>query len=336
MDRQLLPLRYRIFAPQAARIAFFISLLALLMQPSTTLLLRGHLPGASLAAPAATVEKELADAQALIAKGKLNDARNILERARLNAGGSGVTTRINRLSARIIAIEDSLVKVNLEILRTKGADAAFEFMQEVVWSYGVSKEKLDLIENTILNEAPAVQETQERDDLEYALKLLATNQPMDPAIDPYIVKTAEMLMQARADSIAKAKQAVVAQEVATTPAVTPAPAVGAKKADTVIPPDSAAEAPVKKAEPVATVPEPAVEKVAEPVREEATVQPKEEPVTTVAVVTPPPKPKPTPVKKIQKPEEYVSPALQARAKATKEYLKKLKANQQVAQKNVVE
>jgi hypothetical protein len=333
MNRPLNRPTYRSLIVTTAETAVRLVLLSLLFLPLST-----FQTGSCFAAPVSTIEKDLAEAQTSIAKGKLTDARKALEKARVNEGSAAHTARIDKLNSRIIALEDSLVAMNLDILRKKGADAAFEYMQEVVWPYGVSREKLDQIETTILNEAPAVQETQERDDLDYALKLLETKQPMDPAIDPYIVKTAQMLLQARADSIAGAQQAAAVEQKTAPVAETPAVIEKPQAAEEDLPGYEKPAEPVEKTiEPVVAVPEPPVEKVVEPVITTPAVQPAEEPAEKVAMVTPAPKrTTPTAVKKVQKPEEYISPALQARANATKEFLKKLKANQQTAQNNVVE
>jgi hypothetical protein len=289
-----------------------------------------------------SIETDLANAKVLFSKGKLQDARNTLASAEQkiksgSADAASLTSRIRKLGDRITAKEDSLVAVNLEILRTQGAEPAFQYMQDVVWAHGISREKLDNIENTILNEAPAVNQTQERDDLAYAVKQLETNAPLDPSIDPYIRKTAEMLVQARADSIKRAEQAGIAQPGAAQTPSTPDPVIEEKQQ--VHPPELLEPKPVKKpvitAEPPAPVPPvaPPEEPAAVP---EATPPAVEPPAPVVNAVTPPPK-KVTPAPaKPKKPEEYTSPALLARAEATRQALKKLKANQVIAQNNVVE
>jgi outer membrane biosynthesis protein TonB len=330
-------------------VLFFISkslVVALLFFLAAPIMIGGD----PLAAPAGTVDKELADAKSLFQKGKLQDAREALARAQQHMEGLSGTaastygSKMQKLSASITAFEDSLVKVNLDILRRHGADSAFQYMQDVVWTYGVSKEKLDLIENTILNEAPAVNEAQERDDVAYALKLLESNQPMDPSIDPYIVKTAKMILLARADSLKKeqmagTEQSTPAVEAVETPqAATQSAAQRAETAPEASIPQPAAEQPATAGEPPQTTaaPEPQ-EPVVEPaVEAEPAVEPKPaEPARVATAITPEPR-RTRPADKPKKPEEYTSPALLARAQATKEYLKKLKANQVTAQKNVVE
>jgi hypothetical protein len=313
--------------PQA--IALFFFLVASLMS------------GASLmAAPASEIDKEISSTKSFIAQGKLQGAREALARAQqLMSGLSGVAasgyrSKMEKLSASIVSMEDSLVNVNLEILRRHGADSAFQYMQDVVWACGVTKEKLDRIEATILSEAPTVNQAQERDDVTYALKLLESNQPMDTSLDPYIVKTAQMLFQTRSDSLKKA-QAVATPEQPTT-----------ETAQTIQEPVKKEAHPVAKTEPVKPAPEPVTEQPSRPA--EAAV-----PSSTVSAVAPvaetkpvvpqqaaaeiTPEPKKTPaVERPKKPEEYTSPALLARAQATREYLKKLKVNQTIAQNNVVE
>jgi hypothetical protein len=277
------------------------------------------LGGANLAAaPGSEIDQELASAKSALLKGKLQDARDALGRAQQQMAGlggdaaSGYGLKLQKLSASIAAREDSLVNVNLEILRRHGADSAFQYMQDVVWANGVSKEKLDQIENTILNEPPKVNEAKEQDEVAHAVQLLENNKPMDPSIDPYIAKTAEMILQSRADSLKKF-QATAEEQPAEERVITPQPI-----------PEPVVEQPPKPAEPI--VPSPAVSTV-EPVADQ-----KPAPVATVII----PEPKRTrPADKPKKPEEYTSPALLARAEASKEYLKKFKADQAIAQNDVV-
>ena len=309
---------------------------ALLFSIAAPVMIGGH----PMAAPVSTIDKELADAKSLFKKGKLQDAREALARAQQQMEGlngtaaSAYGSKVQKLSASITAFEDSLVNVNLEILRRHGTDSAFQYMQDVVWAYGVSKEKLDQIENTILNEPPKVNEAKERDDVTYALKLLESNQPMDPSIDPYIVKTAQMLLQARSDSLKKAQAVAVAEQQTTEAAQTPQEPVEqeAQPVTTVEPvkpaPEPVTQQPSKPVE--AAVPSPAVS-TAGPLAETKT----EEPQQTAAAIIPEPK-KTRAAERPKKPEEYTSPALLARAQASKDYLKKFKADQAVAQNNVVE
>jgi hypothetical protein len=201
-------------------------------------------------------------------------------------------------------------------------------MQEVVWTYGVSREKMDQIENTILNEAPAVNAAQERDDMARAIQLLEANKPMDPSIDPYIVKTAQMVFQARADSIKKAQAAAVSEQLATAPVLSPEPEMEQK------PPIAVEPEPIP--ETVVEQPETQTERAVPTPLDTQPAAIKTEPPQQVAVeIIPQPK-KSLPSERPKKPEEYTSPALLARAEATKEHLKKLKANQTAAQSKVVE
>jgi hypothetical protein len=295
-------------------------------------LVASPMSGATQAAPANAIDKEISSTKSFITQGTLQNAREALDRAQqLMTGLSGVAasgyrSTVEKLTAAIVAKEDSLVNVNLEILRRHGADSAFQYMQDVVWTSGVTKEKLETIETTILSEAPAVNEAQERDDVTYALKLLESSQPMDSTLDPYIVKTAQMLFQSQSDSLKKA-QDVSAPVQSTEAAQTPRKSVQEKAP------------PVTKAEPVEIAPQPVSEELSRPA-EAAVPTPvaetkarEQKPVA--AEITPEPKKTPA-ADRSKKPEEYTSPALLARAQATRDYLKKLKANQTIAQNNVVE
>jgi hypothetical protein len=302
-------------------------------------LVASPMSGATQAAPANAIDKEISSTKSFIAQGKLQNAREALDRAQqLMAGLSGVAasgyrSKVEKLTASIVAKEDSLVNVNLEILRRHGADSAFQYMQDVAWASGVTKEKLETIETTILSEAPAVNEAQERDDVTYALKLLESSQPMDSTLDPYIVKTAQMLFQTQSDSLKKVQDVsapVQSTEAAQTPRRTAqekAPRV-TKAEPAEIAPEPISEGSARPAE--AAVPTPVAGTV-EPVAETKTMEQK----PIAADITP--EPKKTPVAdRPKKPEEYTSPALLARAQATRDYLKKLKVNQTIAQNNVVE
>jgi hypothetical protein len=322
-------------------IKMFMSFCTLPLVAAVFLLCAAPFAGADLAAaPAGAIDKEIVSAKSFISQGKLQDARDALSRAQQSmadlsgATASGYGAKIQKLSAAIAAKEDSLVNVNLEILRHDGADAAFQYMQEVVWAYGVSREKMDLIENTILNEAPAVNAAQERDDMARAVQLLEANKPMDPSIDPYIVKTAQMMLQARADSIQKAQAAAVSEQTAMAPVTTPEEAIEPKPSLAVEPEpampisEPEIEQPAKPSE--AAVPVPVETNIGQP-----TAYGTEQPQQVAAVIVPQPR-KSLPSDRPKKPEEYTSPALLARAEATKEYLKKLKVNQLAAQNKVVE
>ncbi|MBN2038371.1 MAG: hypothetical protein JW768_16645 [Chitinispirillaceae bacterium] len=296
----------------------------------------------------AAIEKQLSSAETLIAEGSLQEAHEAIDRAKLlmnelsGPQSAPYNALIRKLLASISAVEDSLVKINIEILRKHGGDSAFQYMQDVVWAYGISKEKLEKIESTILEEASTVNVEQERDDVAYALSLLESNKPMDSSIDPYIVKTAQMLMQARADSI---KRATEAKKPASEAKEVPAPEKDAGTAKEAKEPAKGKEPPEK----VAVMSEKKEDKpLVAPEKKEQDVAPSKQPEERVAkkqVAEPDKKPKPkaivpeprksTKTVTKKKPEEYTSPALLARAEATRNYLKKLKENQKSAQRTVV-
>jgi hypothetical protein len=113
--------------------------------------------------------------------------------------------------------EDSLVTRTIEILHTQGIDQSLQFMQNNLRLLGVSESKLNSVEKKILDEAPEIKQTQERQAIARALKVLESRQVPDKSFDPYIVKTAQRIIQARADSVkrvedAQKRKAIEAQE----------------------------------------------------------------------------------------------------------------------------
>ena len=305
------------------------------------------LPPAEVSAKKAALEKDIAKTFKLLSQTKLQEARDAvlgIEASLIQIRGSltkqeatPYDLRIDKIKTAIAQKEDSLVNKNLEILRIQGTDAAFEFMQDVAWKQGVSREKLDMIETSILGEAPAIEQKKESATLDRTVQQLENNQPTDPGVDPYILKTAQMIVQARADSVSRLQESQAPEEK------TPAQVAVAPVAEQTEPPEPVLEpqsAVQKKPAPVTAAtptPEPAVSP------EPAAVIPPPKAEEQVATVTPAPTPAP-PVPKpplpqpqtVQKPEEYTSPAIAARIKANQEFIKQNKANKEKAQKLVVE
>lgn len=60
---------------------------------------------------------------------------------------------LNRCELDLCRLEDSLVRLNLDILKTKGADAANQFLEKVLRRAGVSHEKVARVDQAILGAA---------------------------------------------------------------------------------------------------------------------------------------------------------------------------------------
>lgn len=121
--------------------------------------------------------------------------------------------KIDNVVTRIGAKEDSLIKVTMNILNSKGVDMALEFLQNDLRMFGVSEKKTSATEKTILEEAPKIQQALERQAIDRAVKALQSGQPLDPDMDPYIIKTAERIIKAHTDSIAAIENAKARKEL---------------------------------------------------------------------------------------------------------------------------
>jgi hypothetical protein len=126
-------------------------------------------------------------------------------------------SKVDKAIKTIAFKEDSLVTRTIEILHTQGIDQSLQFMQNNLRLHGVSESKLNSVEKKILDEAPEIKQTQEREAIARALKVLERGQVPDKSFDPYIVKTAQRIILARADSVkriedAKKRKVMEAQE----------------------------------------------------------------------------------------------------------------------------
>jgi hypothetical protein len=171
----------------------------------------------------AGLEKDFAQADQYLNQTKLQNARSQGELLahKLKQMKNDLTkdeaasyqTRIDNVTTRIGAKEDSLIKVTMDILHTKGVDPALAYLQNDLRMIGVSEKKTGPAEKTILEEAPKIQQSLEHQAIERALKALQSGTPLDPDVDPYIVKTAERIIKAHTDSIAAVENAKARKEL---------------------------------------------------------------------------------------------------------------------------
>lgn len=106
------------------------------------------------------IKKEVARAEQLLARMRLGETRSVLQVAnwRLNdirsyipeRDGAPVALALMRLSKDLGGCEDSLVRENISILRTKGVDNANRYLQSVLRAAGVSNEKMAGVDQMIL------------------------------------------------------------------------------------------------------------------------------------------------------------------------------------------
>ena len=106
------------------------------------------------------VRSETARAAALFGQNKIGEARTVMTMANdrladirnyLEPGDAqALAGALAQLERAVNQREDSLVRVNMDILKTKGVDAADNYLQKVVLSYGVSREKAGQVDQAIL------------------------------------------------------------------------------------------------------------------------------------------------------------------------------------------
>ncbi|MGA3050641.1 MAG: hypothetical protein ABSE00_01795 [Chitinispirillaceae bacterium] len=107
------------------------------------------------------INAEADSAQSLITLAGIGRARSLIADAdyRLSAikgqillaGDSACAWRLIQLTSALKHCEDSLVQVNLDILRSKGTEAASAYLDEVVHPAGISREKSARIDQAILS-----------------------------------------------------------------------------------------------------------------------------------------------------------------------------------------
>jgi hypothetical protein len=171
----------------------------------------------------AKIDKDCGDANDFLSQNKIQNARSVIDLAEyelkqiknsLSQGDAvAARTKIDKAISYLAAKEDSLVKRAVEILHTQGVDPALQYTQNDLRTCGVSEKKIQAAEQTILTEAPAIKQAQERDAIARTLKALESGQQPDPSTDPYIVKTAQRIIKAREDSLRSIQGAKARKEM---------------------------------------------------------------------------------------------------------------------------
>jgi len=126
------------------------------------------------------------------ANGMLADIKNDLPQQEYGA----MAQRLRGLSNTLAAQEDSLVRVNLAILNTKGVQAANDYLQKVMRAKGVSVERTSYVDQTILGIATP-------DDLKTASEIsaVAESNEQEAGVFDAMRSTAKKKAQVRIDSI---------------------------------------------------------------------------------------------------------------------------------------
>jgi hypothetical protein len=157
------------------------------------------------------MEKDFGDGENFLLQTKLQNVRGVadllehemkqLKNNLTKEEAAALRTRIDKLKSDAVFKEDSLVKRTMEILYSQGVDLALKYTQNDLRMLGVSEKKIQEVEQVILEKAPEIKVTQERDAIARAVIALKSGTPVDSSIDPYIVKTAQRMIKAHEDSV---------------------------------------------------------------------------------------------------------------------------------------
>jgi hypothetical protein len=171
----------------------------------------------------ANIEKEFAKIDEWLPASKLQDIRSTLElidhkidRLRKDLSKDDIAsyqTRTDKIKKTVTVKEDSLVTETDKILHSRGPDAALDFMQNDLRAHGMSESKISGVEKKILEEAPAIKQAQEHEAISRTINIFESGKMPDSSVDPYIVKTAELIMKARADSVKRVEDAQKRKEI---------------------------------------------------------------------------------------------------------------------------
>ena len=120
---------------------------------------------------------------------------------------------VDSVVARYDQIEDSLVAVNFEIVQKKGTDAALDHKKRVLEKYGLSREKMDLVDNAVLYATPlAARKKSAADTLCNAVIAMAEQADDGSNALSDMMAQARRRAKAKADSSAQAEVAARAHE----------------------------------------------------------------------------------------------------------------------------
>ena len=154
------------------------------------------------------------EAERLLNESKLGGAADALSRIekrlvrikdRISDGEcKSYTAKINRFSSILHAREDSLVNVNLQLLQTRGIDTALTFMDYIQRYFGVSREKIMVVDHEILLGLLATRTQKDTVISREVAELTAESNQSFGTED--ILRAAQKKAQVRADSIRAAEE----------------------------------------------------------------------------------------------------------------------------------
>ncbi len=162
------------------------------------------------------IEREFEKLDEALSAAKLQDARSAVEvveykiaRMKKNLTKQELEIfrqRIEKKKKTVPVKEDSLVSLAFELMKTKGVDAALSYTQNDLRTHGVAEKKVNSLEKKILKDAPAIQQDFEREEIARVIKILESGGLPDSSVNPYILKSARMIMNAKTDSIQRVER----------------------------------------------------------------------------------------------------------------------------------
>jgi hypothetical protein len=157
------------------------------------------------------VGKDFEKLDEALSTAKLQEARGILEVLEYKIGKmkknltkqelESFRQKIDNNKKRVPLTEDSLVAKAFQIMRSNGVDAALQYTQNDLRNHGVAEKKVNAVEKKILKDAPAMQQAFEHQEISRVISLLEGGQAPDSTINPYILKSAQMIIKSKRDSI---------------------------------------------------------------------------------------------------------------------------------------
>jgi hypothetical protein len=157
-----------------------------------------------------SIEADLAEARARLAENLLQKVRASLRLAedRLarikkevpRAKRQEIHSRIGKVRGAMRHKEDSLVNATRDVLKARGMDAAIEYSQRTLRRHGLPEPRFEEVDRIIMTEGPMLEKAQEERVLAQTIEDIERGRSVDH-VDPFIVKTAQRMVKARADSV---------------------------------------------------------------------------------------------------------------------------------------
>ncbi|NLP04032.1 MAG: hypothetical protein GX089_16175 [Fibrobacter sp.] len=163
------------------------------------------------------IKAEVDSAFKCISANRISEARNLISSAKIRfsnikanlsaSEASQFSGLIDRVSGRMGTREDSLVRVNLNILRSKGVKDADKYMRTVLKPCGVSRDKVALVDEAILSIS-----SPDNTKMSEEIGQLASHESSQGVAFDDMLNTAKKKAQEKLDSIAAVEQARMRRE----------------------------------------------------------------------------------------------------------------------------